>query len=236
MKWPGTLLPARFVRRDNRFRAQVTLDGELISAHVPNSGRLGELLVPGAAVWIRRHDRGAARKTASDLVLVAYSGVLVSIDSRLPNTLLAQALTSRSVPQFAGYTEIIPEVTVGQSRLDFLLSTGQGTSGSERCWVETKSVTLVEDRTALFPDAPTERGLRHLRELMDLRERFGDRVAVVFVIQRPDAVAFAPHPTAHPAFAAMLREAWQAGVEVVAQRCQVDLNEISLADRVAVHL
>lgn len=229
MNWPGTLLPARFVRRDNRFRAWVDLDGELISAHVPNSGRLSELLTPSAAVWIRRHDRGAARKTESDLVMVEYADVLVSIDARLPNHLLAEALADGAIPQFAGYSQITPEVTVGQSRLDFLLSAGRGSESQRRCWVETKSVTLVENGTALFPDAPTERGLRHLHELVELH-RQGDRVAVMFVIQRPDAVAFAPHPTAHPAFAAALREASQAGVEVYAWRCHVSLSGIALAE------
>ncbi|MEZ4770508.1 MAG: DNA/RNA nuclease SfsA [Caldilineales bacterium] len=235
MNWPGDLLPARFVRRDNRFRASVLLDGAPLSAHVPNSGRLGELLVPGAAVWIRRHARGAERRTDSDLVLVAYAGVLVSIDARLPNGLLAEALAGARVPQFAGYSEVLREVTVGQSRLDFLLNTGRGSDASERCWVETKSVTLVEDGTALFPDAPTERGLRHLHELMDLR-RQGDRVAVAFVIQRPDALAFAPHPTAHPAFAAALRTARQEGVEVYAWRCQVGHSGIELAEPVTITL
>lgn len=235
MNWPGVLLPARFVRRDNRFRAWVDLDGALLSAHVANSGRLSELLVAGASVWIRRHNRGAARKTASDLLLVEYAGVLVSIDARLPNQLLAEALAGGAIPQLAGYSQITPEVTVGQSRLDFLLRADPGSAGERRCWVETKSVTLVEDGRALFPDAPSERGLRHLHELMDLRRR-GDRVAVVFVIQRPDAMAFAPHPTAHPAFAAALRVAAQRGVEVYAWRCQVSLSAIALAEPVALVL
>ncbi len=126
MNWPGRLVQASFVRRDNRFRAWVEHDGELISTHVANSGRLGELLTPGAAVWIRRHDRGSERKTASDLVLVAYAGVLVSIDARLPNKLLAEALATHTVPQLAGYGSVTPEVTIGSSRLDFLLNDGSG--------------------------------------------------------------------------------------------------------------
>lgn len=236
MNWPGKLEQASFVRRDNRFRAWVEHEGELISAHVANSGRLGELLTPGTAVWIRRHDRGSERKTASDLALVAYAGVLVSIDARLPNKLLAEALAANTVPQLAGYGRVTPEVMVGSSRLDFLLSDGSGSQHGRRCWVETKSVTLVEEGTALFPDAPTERGLRHLRELMALHQQHGDRVAVVFVVQRPDATAFAPHPTADPAFAAALLEASQAGVEVYAWRCRVDLAGIALAEPAPVQL
>lgn len=233
MKWPGRLEQARFVRRDNRFRAWVTHQGELISTHVPNSGRLGELLIPDSAVWIRRHDRGDQRKTASDLVMVEHAGVLISVDARLPNKLLAEGLADGKVPQFAGYSSVTPEVTVGKSRLDFLLA-GSKTGSSARLWVETKSVTLVEGGIALFPDAPTERGRRHLHELMALRRLHGDRVAVAFVIQRPDAAAFAPHPTADPLFAAALREAIGAGVEVTAWRCRVDLAGIDLAGPVAV--
>ena len=235
MNWPGRLQQASFVRRDNRFRAWVLRDGELISAHVPNSGRLGELLTPGAAVWIRRHDR-SERKTASDLMMVAHAGVLVSIDARLPNKLLAEALASNSVPQLAGYGTVTPEVVVGNSRLDFLLSDGSGADADRRCWVETKSVTLVENGTALFPDAPTERGLRHLHELMALREQHGDRVAVVFVVQRPDVTAFTPHPTAHPAFAAALQDASRCGVEVYAWRCRVDQTGIALDKLVEVRI
>lgn len=235
MNWPGRLEQASFVRRDNRFRAWVRQEGELISAHVPNSGRLGELLTPDAPVWIRRHNR-SERKTASDLVMVAYAGVLVSIDARLPNNLLAEALVSHSLPQLAGYDKVTPEVTVGSSRLDFLLSDGRGSENGKRCWLETKSVTLVEEGTALFPDAPTERGLRHLRDLMALQQQHGDRVAVVFVVQRPDAAVFAPHPTAHPAFSTALREASLAGVEVYAWRCRVDLAGVALAEPVAVRL
>lgn len=231
MEWPCELRPATFVRRENRFRALLELDGELVAAHVPNSGRLGELFAPRAAVWIAPHEAGKRRKTACDLILVEYAGTLVSVDARLPNRLVAEALLAGRLSPFAGYDCVQPEVQVGRSRLDFLLavSTSSENVAQPRCWMETKSVTLVENRIALFPDAPTERGVRHLEELIALRQA-GDRAAVAFVVQRQDAGAFAPHPSADPAFAAMLRSAVRQGVEVYAWRCRVDHNAIALTD------
>ena len=145
---------------------------------------------------------------------MAYAGVLVSVDARLPNPLLADALARGGLPQFAGYTGIRGEAVRGQSRLDFLLTDG----GGNRCWIETKSVTLVEDGLALFPDAPTLRGCKHLEEL-GAAVAGGDRAALVFVVQRPDARCLAPHVAADPAFTAALARAAAAGVEVYAYTC-----------------
>lgn len=245
MNWPTPLEPAIFVGRDNRFRATVIHQGAPAAAHVPNSGRLSELFVRGAKVWVAPAPAERARRTACDIVLVEYAGALVSVDARLPNRLVAEALAQGRLPPFAGYRQVKPEVAVGGSRLDFLLY-GRGpataTAGragpakqSVRCWLETKSVTLVENGTALFPDAPTERGLRHLRELAELRSA-GDEVAVLFVVQRSDATAFAPHPTAHPAFAAALRDVQKQGVSVYAWRCRVSLAGSTLTDPIAVEV
>ncbi len=232
MQWPTPLQPARFVRRENRFRAIVERDGQLLAAHVPNSGRLGELFTPGAAVWVAMASEGGARKTACHLALVEYAGTLVSVDARLPNRLVAEALAAGRLAPLAGYSQIQPEVRVGASRLDFLLNDGPH-SDQPRCWLEVKSVTLVEEGVALFPDAPTARGVKHLEELAALR-RAGERVAVGFVVQRSDAVRFTPHPTADPAFAATLRQVHGEGVEVYAWRCAVDHNTIELTDQVAI--
>lgn len=233
MRWPTPLEPARFVRRENRFRAIVERDGELLAAHVPNSGRLGELFTPGAAVWVAPAVAGATRKTACHLALVEYAGTLVSVDARLPNPLVAEALAAGRLVPLAGYGSIQQEVRSGDSRLDFLLSRVRA-AAEARCWLEIKSVTLVEDGLALFPDAPTTRGVKHLEELAALH-RAGQRVAVGFVIQRRDALRFAPHPTADPRFAATLRLVQAAGVEVYAWRCAVDHNAIELTDPVPVN-
>ncbi len=233
MQWPVPLQPARFVRRENRFRAVVERDGELAAAHVPNSGRLGELFTPGAAVWVAPWAEPASRKTACRLALVEYAGTLVSVDAQLPNALAAEALAAGRLAPLGGYGRVQREVGAGASRLDFLLS--DGPAAAPRCWLEVKSVTLVEDGCALFPDAPTVRGVKHLEELAGLR-RMGDRVAVGFVVQRPDAVRFSPHPTADPAFSAALRRTQRAGVEVYAWRCAVSLSAIELTDALAVVL
>lgn len=230
MNWPTPLLPARFIRRENRFRALVECAGQTLPAHVPNSGRLGELFTPGAAVWVAPTPAQAGRKTACQLALVAYAGVLVSVDARLPNRLVAEALAGGRLADLAGYSHVQPEVRVGASRLDFLLSDGPG---GQRCWLEIKSVTLVEGDCARFPDAPTARGVKHLEELAELR-RAGERVAVGFVIQRSDAMRFAPHPSADTAFADTLRRVRAAGVEVYAWRCAVSVEGIRITDPVAV--
>ncbi len=232
MQWPAPLQPARFVRRENRFRAVVECDGRRLAAHVPNSGRLGELFTPGAAVWVAMPSASAPRKTACHLALVEYAGILVSVDARLPNRLVAEALAVGRLAPLAGYSQVQPEVRVGASRLDFLLSDGTHPD-RPRCWLEVKSVTLVEEGVALFPDAPTTRGVKHLQELAALR-RAGERVAVGFVVQRSDAVRFAPHPTADPAFATTLRQVRGEGVEVYAWRCLVDHNAIELTYQIPV--
>ena len=221
MEFNEVLVPARFVRRDNRFRVTVEVEGRLTAAHLPNSGRLGELLIPGRRVWLRPA-HGPKRRTRYDLLLVEHEGTLVSVDARLPNPLVHEALLAGSLPSFAGYPIIHREARRGESRLDFLLE-----SGDRRCWLETKSVTLVEDGVALFPDAPTLRGRRHLAALREAVVA-GDRAGVLFVVQRADATAFAPHPTADPIFVEELQEAWAGGVEVYAYGCRVSLTDIWL--------
>lgn len=233
MQWPTPLQPARFVRRENRFRAVVEYEGQLVAAHVSNSGRLGELLTPGAVVWVAPYADPQERKTVCHLTLAEYAGTLVSVDARLPNRLVAEALSTGRLAPLSGYNTVRTEVRVGSSRLDFLLDDGPDPS-RPRCWLEVKSVTLVEDGLALFPDAPTARGVKHLEELAALRGN-GERVAVGFVIQRGDGMRFASHPTADASFAATLRRAQAEGVKVYAWRCAVSHNAIELTDRVPVH-
>ncbi|MEA3337230.1 MAG: DNA/RNA nuclease SfsA [Chloroflexota bacterium] len=225
MRWHSPLVPGRFIARDNRFRASACLeDGRTVSVHVANSGRLSELFRPDTPVWIRPASAAHQRKTWGDLTLVEYENTLVAVDARLPNHLVAEALRAGKLRGFSVPTAIQSEVTAGRSRLDFLLTFDE----NKACWMETKSVTLVQQGTALFPDAPTERGVRHLRKLLSLH-RQGNRTAVVFVVQREDAQTFSCHPTAHPTFTSTLREVASQGVGVYACRCKVTLrgSEIS---------
>lgn len=227
MEFPA-LICGHFVRRDNRYRATVTVDGRETSAHVPNSGRLTDLFLPDRPVWLAPSTR-PNRKTPYDLTLVEHGSVLVSVDARLPNRLFAEVLAAGEV-RGLDFKVIEREVPWYGSRLDFRLV---GTSGV--CWVETKSVTLVEEGVALFPDVPTERGRRHLLALT-AAVAAGHRALVVFVVQRSDARCLAPHTAADPAFSTTLREAVEAGVEARAYICQVSRERIGIATEIPVVL
>ena len=229
MRFPP-LVEGRFIRRLNRFAALVDVERREYLAHVPNSGRMRELLVPGYRVLLAPAPEGSNRKTSFDLALVDTGRFLSSADARLPNKLVAEALIQRRMPQFADYPVARGEQVFGESRLDFLL---EGPAG--KCYVETKSVTLVEEGIGLFPDAPTIRGVKHLRSLMAAREA-GHQAAVVFVIQRVDAEAFSPHDVADPLLGQTLREASDADVEIWAYRCAVTERSIELAETVPVLL
>ncbi len=222
------------VRRENRFRVLVDTGHGAEAAHLPNSGRLEELLVPGARVWLTPADPAARarRRTGYDLTLVEYSSRLVSVDARLPAQLVASALEGGCMPGLPRYPVVRREVALGRSRIDFWLG---GSPHDPPCWLEAKSVTLVVDGTAQFPDAPTARGRRHLDELLDVVQK-GQRAMAVFVIQRDDASSFTPHDAADPAFGQALRRAADAGVGIVALACRVTLEAIQLLGQLPVVL
>lgn len=225
MKW-SSLVPGTFIRRDNRFQAAVLVGGAEAKAHVPNSGRLGDLFIPGQTIWLTPQSTDQ-RKTAYDLVLVEHASVLVSVDARLPNRLFLEALTSGIISGLS-FSQVRAEIRLGDSRFDFCLIDEVG-----NYWVETKSVTLVENGCALFPDAPTSRGRRHLRALIQALEH-GDKGAVIFVVQRPDARSFSPNQMVDAGFARSLQEAVASGVDVRAFCCQVSLEEIYIRDEIPV--
>lgn len=225
----GPLVAGTFVRRDNRFRATVEVDGQEAAAHVPNSGRLHELFVPGRRVFLRPA-AATTRKTRYDLLLVEVAGRLVSLDARLPGPLVAEAVREGRLDEFHDYPHVREEVRLDDSRIDLLLEGGRG-----RCWVEAKSVTLVEEGVALFPDAVTRRGRKHVNTLARAVEN-GECAAVVFVVQRDDARAFAPHDASDPDFGRALRAAATVGVLVYAYTCTVTPSEIAIARRIPVLL
>lgn len=231
MRIDRPLLEATFVVRENRFRARALLAGKEVSVHVPNSGRLTELLLPHQPVLLR--EAGAPhRLTDYDLLMVRLPDALVSVDARLPNQLFAEALGLGTLADFEGLTLVRTEFVVGGSRLDFLL---RAETSGELCVVEVKSVTLVQQGVARFPDAVTQRGSRHLRDLRRARVE-GYRAGVVFVIQREDARLFAPHDESDPDFGAVLRQVVEEGVEVHAYTCQVSRQEVTLDSPVPVVL
>ena len=229
MKLPSHRIKGTFVRRLNRFAATVTQRGKPVVVHVANSGRMRELLRAGATVYLRKASN-AERKTGYDLSLVQLGKTIVSVDSSLPGKLLLEAFKAKGLPQFHDFSEARAEMTYEDRRLD-LLFTGRG----GKCYVETKSVTLVRRGVAIFPDAPTERGRKHLGTLAHAK-RAGHRAAVVFVIQRPDAIRFRPNEQTDPDFCKALRSAIANGVEAYAYACDVSTREVSLSQEVEVSL
>ena len=226
------LVEARFIRRVNRFLALVELNGREEGVHVANSGRLRELFLPGALVWLKPAHR-AGRKTAYDLSLVETSRseasrTLVSADARLPNSLVAEAVATGLMENSNAPSAIVRESYFGESRFDLML---EGENG--RHYVEVKSVTLVERGVGLFPDSPTLRGAKHLNTLADA-VRAGHRASVVFVIQRADATAFAANEPADPALASALRRATACGVNAYAYNCFVSRREARLHQRLPI--
>ncbi|MGI6575262.1 MAG: DNA/RNA nuclease SfsA [bacterium] len=227
IKYPEPLQQGLFIARKNRFVALVDLHGEQVIAHIPSSGRMHELLYHGAKVFLLPR-RDVQRKTSFDLVVATQDDILVSIDSHLPNRLIAYNLREGLILGFDGAIEVEQEVTYQTSRLDFRIRQEQ-----QICFMEVKSVTLVENGQALFPDAPTARGTRHVAELMLARQE-GYRAVALFVIQRNDASIFSPNKRTDPEFSAALYRAQQTGVEVYAYDCQVALEGISLGNMVPV--
>lgn len=239
---PFAVEAATFLERPNRFviHARLHGDGSTVRAHCPNPGRMAELMIPGATVYLSRAT-DPARRTPFTLRFMIHpaAGELISLNTQLPNDLFAEGLADGFFAPFHGHRTVRREVTVPHteqgkqgkitSRMDFLLEDAQG----RPCWIEVKSVSLVEDGFALFPDAPTTRGRRHLFELADLAQA-GERAAVVFIVQRPDAISVQPNRRTDPNFADALTHAQSAGVEVYAYTCAITLDAVTLEKEIPV--
>ncbi|WP_297289531.1 DNA/RNA nuclease SfsA [uncultured Flavonifractor sp.] len=216
-----------FRARPNRFIAHVEVDGAVEVVHVKNTGRCRELLVPGATVYLEESDN-PARKTRYDLIAVEKGQLLVNMDAQAPNKVFQEWAEGGGF--LPGLTLLRPETTWGSSRFDFYWEAGE-----RRGFVEVKGVTLEEDGHARFPDAPTERGVKHLEELIRCQDE-GYEAAVCFVIQMAGMQDFAPNDKTHPAFGAALRRAAASGVTVLAQECEVAPDRLRLAGPVSVRL
>jgi sugar fermentation stimulation protein A len=212
-----TLIPAKFVRRPNRFVVEAQLkSGDFVPTHLADPGRLRELLIPGAELRLRPVPEDNPRKTRYTVALVRSSDPpyrWVSVDTSLPNRLARELLLENRVPGLPECAGLRREVTHGKSRFDFLVAHDDGAE----TWVEVKSVTLVEDGVARFPDAPTVRGARHVRELTEIVQA-GGQAAVLFVVQRDDAILVEPKVETDPDFAEALRQAQTTGVRLHAVR------------------
>lgn len=227
MRHSDTPQPAWLISRPNRFLGVVDLEGEHVEAFIPNPGRMHELMVPGTQVYLIPKE-GEHRKTSYDLTLVEYEGTLVSIDSRLPNYMLREAIDA-GLDEFAGFKVERAEPTFHDSRLDLKL-----TDGKTQVLIEAKSCTLVEGGIALFPDAPTKRGARHMNTLIKALNH--GRAAVCFVIQRNDAWEWRPNQKMDPEFAGAIKNAVESGVEAYAYTCDINLDTVSIEKRVSINL
>lgn len=221
-------LEGRLVRRYKRFFADVRLaDGTLLTAHCPNTGSLKGCLVEGSRA-ILRDSRDLERKLRYVWQAVEIGGTLVNVDTGLPNRVVHEAVVAGAIPELAGYDEARREVKYGESsRIDLLLSKQRS---KKLCYVEIKNTTLAEGRVALFPDAVTERGLKHLRELTAMVAA-GHRAVQFYFIGRDDVTRFAPADEIDPDYGAALREAAAAGVEVLAYSARVSPGALELGRR-----
>lgn len=210
-----------FKSRPNRFVAEIEVDGNLEIAHVPNTGRCKELLVDGAVVWLEPSDN-PNRKTKYSLHFVENKGVLVSLYSQQANSIVYDAIKDGKINELLNYSVYKREKTIDNSRIDIYLA-----NENEECYVEVKGVTLIVDGEARFPDAPTERGAKHLKELIKLKKD-GNRCVVFFLIQHPIGKFFRPNWDNDPVFSQTLNDAYDAGVEILVYRCDNQLVGIDL--------
>ena len=222
----ANMVPGIFRARPNRFIAHVEIDGQVQICHVKNTGRCRELLVPGCRVWCQKAEN-PQRKTLYDLIAVQKGDRLINMDSQAPNAAAGQWLADGGLGEIS---QLKAEYTHGDSRFDFsFLKDGR------RCFLEVKGVTLENDGICAFPDAPTERGARHLRGLAEaVRDGFGGYV--LFVIQMADVKYLHPNDATDPEFGKALREAKAAGVEVMAVDCDVTVDSMVIRRAVPVVL
>jgi sugar fermentation stimulation protein A len=228
-KFDYDLHSGKFIKRPNRFLAHVEIDGNEVKAHVPDPGRLKELLLPDAEVLVR-HNPSPGRKTDWTLTLVKKDEVWVCINTTIPNAFVNRLLEGDHLPEFDRFEHIQPEAAYENSRFDFYLQNDES-----EYWLEVKSVSLVNNGIGLFPDAPTTRGTRHLDHLINIRKN-GAEAGVLFMVQRSDATKFAPNWITDPDFSATLKKAHNLGVEITVYTSEVEKDGISLGERIDVDL
>lgn len=208
------VIRAEFVKRPNRFIAEVIIDGCRETVHVKNTGRCKELLIPGCEVWLTAPGN-PQRKTKYDLIAVRKNnGIIFNIDSQAPNKVVKEWLASQ------GFDAVVPEYTYGDSRIDFYME-----RGNEKYLMEVKGCTLEIDGVGYFPDAPTERGVKHIRELIKAKEA-GYHSILAFVIQMDGVSEVRANVNTHPEFGTALDEARDAGVEIWFLKCHVEPDSL----------
>ena len=219
------IVTGTFLSRPNRFIAHVKINGEVYVCHVKNTGRCRELLIEGATVYLQKA-ANPERKTKYDLIAVQKGDLLINMDSAAPNKAAAEYLRNR----FGDNASIKPEKTYGDSRIDFYIE-----AGNEKWLIEVKGVTLEEQGRALFPDAPTERGVKHINELIKAAKE-GYKTCILFIIQMKGIISFSPNDTTHPAFGEALRTAAKQGVQIKAIDCVVTPDTMTPDKEIPINL
>jgi len=220
---------AKFISRPNRFIAYVEVDGQEEKVHVKNTGRCRELLVKGARVLLEESDN-KERKTKYSLVAVYKGDMLVNMDSQIPNSAAYEAVLEGKIEEIGVPDFLKREVTYSKSRFDLYYE-----KGARKGFVEVKGVTLEKDGVVLFPDAPTERGTRHIRELIKAKEE-GYEASILFVIQMKGVKYFTPNAETDPDFAQALKDAYNAGLNVLAYDCSVREDEMIIDKKIEVKI
>ncbi len=221
------IVEGRFESRPNRFIAYVTMNGKREKVHVKNTGRCRELLLPGASVFLEESDN-LQRSTRYDLVAVKKGERMVNMDSQAPNKAVGEWLQKKQL--FPDTTLIKPEMTFGKSRIDFYIENGE-----DKILMEVKGVTLEQDGVVLFPDAPSERAVKHVRELIEAVKQ-GYQAYIMLVVQMSDVAYFTPNRQTHPEFADALSEAVKEGVKVIAYDCNVEVDSMTIGREIPVRL
>ncbi len=221
---------AEFIRRPNRFEAYVKFNEKELLVHVPNTGRCKEILIPGSTVLLRE-EINPTRKTLYDLIAVYKNSKIINIDSQIPNKVVDEALKNKKIQSLIKYNIIQREKTFGDSRFDFKLSNDFG----KEYYLEVKGVTFEVDGKTMFPDAPTERGRKHLLELIEAKRK-GFGAGVLFLIQMSNISNFSPYDDMDKAFGDALRLASKNGVDIFAYECEVGENFITLSRKVVIVL
>lgn len=227
MKFTTPLIAGKFKKRYKRFFADVDVEGEIVVAHTANTGSMKTCLGEDWPVLMSFHD-SPTRKLKYSLEMISNDKTWIGINTSITNSLGISAIKDGTIIELQGYDEIKPEAKIGNSRIDILLTK---TATNEQCYVEIKNVTLVDDEGhCLFPDAVTERGQKHLEELLELK-RNGIRAAMLFIVQREDCHSFKLQNPIDPTYTKLLHEVMKEGVEVLVYQCKLSPHEIKVERR-----
>jgi len=231
MKIPGPLISARFLSRPNRFITLVNIEGNIVKSHLADPGRLKELLIKDAKLYLSAKPHGSLRKTDYSTILIEHAGQLISLVTTLPNRFVLESFKDNSIPVLKQFTLIKPEIKYERHRFDFLLKDKMGNP----FYLEVKSVTFVDQGVAKFPDAVTARGWSHVKTLTSMAEA-GIGAGILFVCQRDDAKEFRPMWERDPKFAQALLNAKNSGVKVWCITTSITKTEMTISAEIPVHL